>query len=421
MTHDLRERPSQLESELPTAAENSGILRSVAPPSMPPVRAEVDLDAVVANAKDVQALVGPARGVLAVLKADAYGHGLVPVARALERDGTVAALVVSSVNDALTLRGHSIELPIIALACHFGHKHGALLDAGITPVLASQADLEAFSRAARRRGSRVKAQVEIDTGMSRSGLREEDIEAFLRAVAQQTEVSIDGLCTQLASADTEPPTSAHRQLDVFERVCARFRAAGHQLAMIHAANTAATFRLPRSHFTHVRAGIALFGGDEPSGAVLRAAMRVTTHVVQLRSLAAGESVSYGEAWTATRATQIATLPVGYAHGYPRRLVGRAEVIVRGRRCPIVGSICMEMMMVDVTGVDVEVNDEVVLIGADGEAEIRLTELARAMGGIVEEILCFIPKSAVANYFSSYTAFRDSSELEETPSSEKPRS
>ena len=130
----------------------------------------------------------------------------------------------------------------------------------------------------------------------------------MQAVAEQSEITIDGLCTQLASADTEPPTSAHRQLDAFERECARFRAAGHEPSMIHAANSAATFRLPRSHFTHVRAGIALFGGDEPSGAVLRAAMRVTTHIVQLRSVAAGESVSYGETWTAARAAQIATLP-----------------------------------------------------------------------------------------------------------------
>jgi alanine racemase len=392
-----RDAQAMAKRELPTQDENTDVCRSVAPPSLPPVRAEVDLGAVIANARDIKALIGPERGVLAVLKADAYGHGLVPVAKALQRDGTVAAVVVSTVNDALALRSHDIELPVIALACEFGHKHGTLIDAGITPVLASQADLDGFLRAARRRGVRVAAHVELDTGMSRSGLREEDVEPFLRAVAQQSEITIDGLCTQLASADIEPPTSAHRQLDAFERECARFRAAGYEPSMIHAANTAATFRLPRSHFTHVRAGIALFGGDEPSGAVLRAAMRVTTHIVQLRSVAAGESVSYGEKWTATRAAQIATLPVGYAHGYPRRLRKQADVIVRGRRCPIVGSICMEMMMVDVTDVEVEVNDEVVLIGADGEAEIRVTELARAMGGIVEEILCFVPKSAVPNY------------------------
>jgi alanine racemase len=418
MKKDLQEMASLARPELRGNGEHTGVRRSVAPPSIPPMRAEVDLDAVVANARDVQALVGPSRGVLAVLKADAYGHGLVPVARALQRDGTIAALVVSSVRDGLALRKEGIELPIIALACRFGHKHGAVLDAGITPVLASRADLEAFSRAARARGSRVGVHVEIDTGMSRSGLRDEDVEPFLLALANHSEIIVAGLCTHLASADTNA-TSAHRQLDAFERICARFRAAGHQPSMVHAANTAATFRLPRSHFTHVRAGIALFGGDEPSGAVLRPAMRLTTHVVQLRSVAQGETVSYGETWRATRPAQIATLPVGYAHGYPRRLVGPAEVLVRGRRCPVVGSICMEMMMVDVTDVGVEIDDEVVLIGADGGAEIRITELARAMGGIVEEILCLIPKSAVPNYLSSPAASEESAELDSAPTSVRP--
>ncbi len=385
-------------------------MKSVAPPSMPPVSAEVDLDAVVANARDVQTLVGPTRGVLAVLKADAYGHGLVPVAKALQRDGTIAALVISTVSDGLTLRKEGIELPIIALACRFGRRHGIVLDAGITPVLASKADLEAFSRAAQSRGRTADVHVEIDTGMSRSGLHAEEVDPFLLALAGHPEIHIAGLCTQLASADTEPPTSANRQLDVFEQICAQFRAAGHHPTMVHAANTAATFRLPRSHFSHVRAGIALFGGDEPSGVVLRPAMRVTTHVVQLRSVAEGQTVSYGETWRAARASEIATLPVGYAHGYPRRLHGRAEVIVRGQRCPIVGSICMEMMMVDVTDIGAEIDDQVTLIGADGEAEIRLTELARAMGGIVEEILCFLPKSASANYLPLNAAPEESQEL-----------
>ncbi len=377
--------------------ETSGVHRSMAPPSLPPVGIEVNLDAVVANARAVQALVGPSRGVLAMLKADAYGHGLVSVARALQQDGTIAGVVVSSVRDAIALRKGGIALPVIALACRYASSHGALLDAGITPVLASKADLEAFDRAARKRGSRPSVHVEIDTGMSRSGLRDEEVAPFLLTLAKHPEIVVSGLCTHLASADADSPASAHRQLDAFERACAQFSAAGHKPTMVHAANTAATYRLARSHFTHVRVGIALFGGDEPSGAELLPAMRVTTHIVQLRSVGPGETVSYGEKWRAERPSQIATLPVGYAHGYPRRLCGRAEVLIRGQRCPIVGSICMEMIMVDVTDVGAEIGDEVVLVGADGTSEIRITELARAMDGIVEEILCVLPKSAARHY------------------------
>jgi alanine racemase len=359
---------------------------------------EVDLDAVAANARDMKAVVGPSCAVLAMLKADAYGHGIVPVGRVLEKSGAVAGIVVSSVRDGFALRRAGVTLPIVALSCRYAGRHARLLEARLTPVLAHADDLEAFARAARARGERVLAHVEIDCGMSRSGLREGEIEPFLSALEQLPEVVISGLCTQLSSADADHPTSAHRQLDAFERVCQRFRAAGHRPIMIHAANTAAASRLPRSHFTHVRVGVALYGGDEPSGIELRPAMRVTTRVVQLRSLVPGESVGYGETWKAKRPTRIATLPVGYAHGYPRRWAVPAEVLLRGRRCPVVGTICMEMTMVDVTDVEgIEVDDEVVLVGEQGACEIRVTELARAMGGIVEEFLCAVPKAALRTY------------------------
>jgi alanine racemase len=384
--------------ELDATEEYTGLHRSLVPPSIPPMRVEVNLDAVAANAQDVQAMVGPACGVLAMLKADAYGHGLLPVARALQRGGAIDGIVVSSARDALTLRKEGITLPIIALVCRYGERHGALIDAGVVPVLAGRADLDAFARAARQRGRSVPVHVEIDTGMSRSGLRAEDIDGFLGQLAKHPQLTVEGLCTQLASADEDPALGAHEQLDTFERACARFLAAGHRPTMIHAANTAATFRLPRSHFSHVRVGIALFGGDDPSGAELQPAMRVSTRIAQLRALAAGEAVGYGQTWRAERPSRIATLPIGYMHGYPRRLLQQAHVLVRGRRCPVVGTICMEMTMVDVTEVEeAAVDDPVVLVGRDGAAEIRVTELARAMNGIVEELLCGMPKTAARTY------------------------
>ncbi|MDP9034974.1 MAG: alanine racemase [Myxococcota bacterium] len=367
--------------------------------SVETMRVEVDLNAIVSNARDVQALVGPSTGVLAVMKADAYGHGLVPVARALERDRVVAGFVVTSLASGVSLRREGIDLPVIALIGQYGRGHSAVIEAGLTPVLASIADVESFALAARLLGRRIAAHVEVDTGMSRLGIREDEIARFLATLAACPEITITGLCTQLASADSDSPAPSHRQLDAFEQARDLFVAAGHRPTMVHAANTAATFRLPRSHFSHVRAGIALFGGDEPSGATLRPSMRLVTRVAQLRSIRAGEAVSYGEAWRAARPSQIATLPVGYAQGYPRRLSGRTEVLIRERRVPVVGSICMEMMMVDVTdlGDDVHVDDEVVLLGGSGVHEIRATDLARSMGGIVEEIFCGIPKTMVRTY------------------------
>jgi alanine racemase len=383
--------------------EPRGTLRSLVPPTIPPLYVEVNLDAVAENANEVRALVGPGCGVLAMLKADAYGHGLLPVARALERSGAIAGIVVSSVRDAVSLRRAAITLPIIALSSRYAGRHLRVIDAGITPVLGSLADLEAFSVAAHKRGVQVAAHVEIDSGLSRSGVQEAELGVFMQALVDRPDVVISGLCTQLASADAEQPTSAHRQLDTFERACWRFRAAGHRPSMIHAANTAAMARLPRSHFSHVRVGVALYGGDDPSGVELKPAMRVTTRVLNLRALEVGEFVGYGETWRADRPSLIATLPVGYAHGYPRRWLGHAEVLVRGRRCPVVGAICMEMTMIDVTDVvGVAIDDEVVLVGEHGDAEIRVTEIARAMGGIVEEFLCAVPRAGLLIYTGTST-------------------
>ena len=306
-------RRAALDQEMPDE-ERTGTRRSVLPSAeLDNVRVEVNLGAVVANARSVQALVGPSTGVLAVLKADAYGHGLVQVARVLERDRTIAGFVVTTLRDGQALRRDGVEVPIVGMICNFGSDHGAVLDARLTPVLASTYDLEAFAASARERGITAEAHVEIDTGMSRLGVREDEIAAFLESAAAHPEIVVSGLCTHLASADDASAATAHRQLDAFERAHARFRDAGHQPTMVHAANTAATFRLPRAHFSHVRTGVAIFGGDEPSGARLRPAMRVVTRVARLRSIDAGAAVSYGEKWRASRPSRIATLPVGYAH------------------------------------------------------------------------------------------------------------
>jgi alanine racemase len=381
-------------SDAEDADEVSVIRRTVVPRAAAATRVEVDLDAVVANLHDVKARVGPQTGVLAVLKADAYGHGTVAVARALESDAKVAGFLVTTVDDALLLRSEAICSPVLVMVPSYAGRHADVLDANVQPVLGGANELEPFARAARNRRGRASVHVKIDTGMARMGVREDALEGFLVAARNHPEIVISGLCTHLASADAQSPITTLRQLDAFDRACAQVRAAGHAPTVFHASNTAATFRHPRSHFTHVRTGIALFGGDGPSGVALRPAMRFVTRVAQLRWIHAGETVSYGERWRAERATRIATIPVGYGHGYPRRLSGTGRVLVRGRSCPVVGTICMEMMLVDVTdlGADVHVDDDVVLIGTQGSEEISAIDVARQVDGIVEEIFCGIPKS-----------------------------
>ena len=370
-------------------------------PALPKTRVVVDLAAVAANMGEVVRFVGRETGTLAVLKADAYGHGLVPIARTLQDCTEVSGLVVTSVRDGLTLRQQHIGLPILVMTPSYGDQHEALLDADLTPVLTSLADVAPFARAAGMFG-RADVHVKIDTGMARLGLREQQVDEFLDAIAKEKRLRIVGLCTHLSSADATLDDATTRQLEAFAGIRRRFEADGHALSVVHASNTAATFRYPASHFSHVRTGIALFGGDEPSGVSMQPALRVVTEIAQLRTLTTGDPVSYGGTWQARRPTVVATLPFGYASGYPRRLAGRGEVLVGGQRCPVVGHVCMEMMMIDVTDVaGAAPGDEVVLLGTQGEDAISADEIALRTGGIVEELFCGLSHNLSREYLSPH--------------------
>ncbi len=381
--------------------DDVSVVRRVAlrPPFDDINRVIVDLEAIVENLRDLKARLAPATGVLAVLKADAYGHGTVAVARALDREPALAGFVVTSVSDGLLLRREGVRNPIVLMTPTLAGAHDAVLAARLTPAVASIAELELLAGAARLRGKRAAVHVKLDTGMSRLGVRDNALDPFLAAAAASPELTIQGLCTHLSSADADDHGSTHRQLDAFARARARFEAAGHRPTVLHASNTAAIYRHPSAHLTHVRTGIALFGGDAPSGASLRPALRVLSRVAQLRDLEQGDPVSYGERWRAPRRSRVATVPLGYAHGYPRRLLGRGEVLVHGRRCPVVGAICMEMMVVDVTEVEGEVaiGDDVVLLGPQGNDAISADELARRIDGIVEEVFCGLSRSVPRHY------------------------
>lgn len=379
-------------------AEITRVRRSVLPaPAPAPMRVEVDLDAIADNARAVQARVGAGTGVLAMLKANAYGHGLAPVATELDRDGTVAGFVVTSVVDALVLEGLRVARPIVCMPSTWEGRHEEVLARGIVPVIGSHADLQRFAHVARRLPGRSRVHLKLDTGMARLGIREDGIEEALALLRAAPWIAIDGVCTHLATADETDVSGTGRQLEAFAQMRARLLALGHRPAMTHAANTAATWRHPRARFDHVRTGIALFGGDAPSGARLAPALRFVTQIVQLRTVRAGETVSYGERWRAARPSVVATLPVGYAQGYPRRGAG-AEALVHGRHCPVIGTVCMEMMLVDVTDLArPAVGDEVVLLGDQGEASIPVSAVADRIDGIVEEIFCGLSREMPREY------------------------
>jgi len=353
-----------------------------------PTRAEIDLDALRANATWVNRHIGAAQ-LLAVIKADAYGHGAVTIARALAAT-EASALCVSLTEEGFELRGAGIAGPILVMGGIYGTAHDDVLAHDLTPVVFDLGDVEAFARSGRSVGVHVK----IDTGMSRLGVRPEHLGEFLDGCARFPGIRIEGLMTHLATADSDAEL-VHLQLARFAAEIPRVRAAAGGPLLLHAANTAGTLGFPEAHLDAVRPGLALYGGGHPE---LKPVLRLVTCIAALRDLQPGDTVSYGAYFRATRPTRVATLPVGYADGYPRRLAAPvaarpADVLVRGRRCPIVGSVCMDMLMVDVTALGelATVGDEVVLIGTQGGERITAAELAERAGLIEYEITCGISK------------------------------
>jgi alanine racemase len=338
----------------------------------------------------VQAAVGPEVGLLAVVKADAYGHGALACARALERK--VWGFGVSLVEEGVELRRGGIEAPIVVLGSFYGLSHRDVVAYRLTPVVGDEADLERFARAADELSApRVAIHLKIDTGMSRLGVRPESLPRFLETLARTSTVELTGLCTHLGSAESPEPTRTEEQLAVFARARETIAASGLRPTVTHVANSAGTARFEAARFDLVRPGIALFAASELYPG-LTPVMTLKSRVVALREVPAGTRVSYGEFYATSANARIATVPIGYADGYSRRATGRAQALVGGQRVPVVGAITMDMCMVDVTAVEgVKLGDEVVLLGAQGGARIGVGELAEWSGTIEWEVLCSISK------------------------------
>jgi alanine racemase len=363
--------------------------------------AEVDLSALRGNADVLRARLGPGVGILAVVKADAYGHGAVVCARALER--RVWGFGVSLVEEGVEIRRAGVEAPILVLGAAYGLEHRDVLAYRLTPVLGAASDLARFRHAADELGiDRVDVHLKIDTGMARLGLRPgPELEQFCDALAATPGIALSGLMTHFACADDADESISRTQLARFEDARAALRLRGHDPTLLHVANSAGLVRFPESRHGLVRPGLALYGLS-PSPTVmipgLRPVLSLRSRVVALREITTGEPVSYGGLFLAARPTRVATVPVGYADGYTRRLTGKAEVLVKGRRCKVIGAITMDMCLVDVTDLEApSLGDEVVLLGAQGGERITAEELAEQSGTISWEILTGIGKRVPRYY------------------------
>ncbi len=367
---------------------------------MRPTYAEVDLSAVESNVRQVIERVRPAQ-VMAVVKANAYGHGAVEVARVAVAAGA-AYLGVALVEEGIALRDAGVDAPILVFGGFFDDQVEAFVERRLQATLFDLHSAEVLDQAAQRSGGRHPVHVKLDTGMGRVGVDWRQAVDFLEQVRRMEGLEVVGLMTHLATADERDKTFARTQLCRFREAIRSLEESGVQIPIKHAANSAAILDLPEAWFDLVRLGVMLYGyypSEETSESIpVVPAMRLVSHVIYLKTVAAGTPVSYGRRYTTEKETRIATVPIGYADGYNRLLSNQGEVLIRGRRFPVVGRVCMDQIMVDVgLTSDVRIGDEVVLLGRQGDAEIPIWEICRKLGTIPYEVTCWVSSRVPRRY------------------------
>ncbi len=358
---------------------------------MAPARAIVDLDAIVSNYRHVRERVGSGRTVYAVVKADAYGHGATAVARRLAEAG-VDRFVVANAEEGMALRRAGI-LGEILMLCHAEPSDLAMHRAyGLTPTLYDLTQARSLVLAARGLSEPLNVQLEIDAGLGRAGIRPEALDEVIELLRGDSRVRLSGTYANFSSASDPSSPDTDRQIAVFEAGIGRLRASGVAPGLVHLANSAGVMAHPRSWLDGVRPGLALYG-VAPSPAIggdgLVPAMTVEARITSVRRVPAGTPLGYGGRFVTARDTTVAVLPIGYADGYRRCLSGRTDVLLRGRRAPVVGAVSMDVTLVDATGIGVERGDRAILLGRDGDDAVTAWDLARAADTIPYEILCGI--------------------------------
>ena len=361
-----------------------------------PTWAEIDLDALSENLGVIRKQVGPEVKIMAAVKADAYGHGAVRCARRLEAEG-VDWFGVALPEEGIELRASGITKPILCLGGFWAGQENACLRRNLTPVVYRIDMIESFDRAAREADVVADVHVKIDTGMGRLGVRHDDVAQFCEALSSFPNIRVDGLMTHLAAADDpEQEDFTKAQLERFELAVKLFRGRGFKPSYIHAANSAAAFAYPKGRGNLVRPGGTLYGFSRdvlpPNIATppLRPVMSLRSRIMLLKTIGKGEKLGYGCSFETSRDSLIATVPIGYDDGYRRALSNRGRVIVRGKFAPVVGRVSMDMTLIDVTDVsDVSLNDQVTLLGRDGDLSITAEEVALHAGTISYEITCGI--------------------------------
>jgi alanine racemase len=367
--------------------------------------AEINLSNLRHNVQALRSLLKPDVQLMAVVKADAYGHGALPCTQAV-LDAGADTLGVGIVSEGIELREQGIQAPIQVLVGIFPDEVDDLIQHNLTTTLYSRSLAETLAQRASLLGKEVGVHIKVDTGMGRLGIAPEQLPALVEFINGLKNIRIESIFTHFSSADNADPGFTQNQIKSFQSSLNLLKKAKLNVPLAHCANSAALLQFPESQYDLVRPGIALYGASPAPGLAtvinslttknkkfsLRPVMQWKTRILSINSLPPGSSVSYGKKFVTQRDSRIATLPVGYADGLERLLTNRMQVLVRGHKTPQVGTICMDMAMIDVTDISgVQEGDEVVLFGQQGKESITADEMAEQAGTLSYEILCGVGK------------------------------
>ena len=362
------------------------------------IQAEIDLDAMTYNLEHIKKNLKPGTKIIAVLKADGYGHGAVPLGKRIQQDPSVWGIAVATVEEGIELREAGITSPILILGYTYQEDYQKIVDMDFRPAVFKKSMAQELSKAAVRARKTLKIHIKIDTGMTRIGYRnvETDVPEILE-ISRLPGIEVEGIFTHFARADETDIAPARIQYEKFQEFLHALEEKGLSISMKHCSNSAGIIRMQEANLDAVRAGIILYGlypspEVEQEPVPLKPLMSLRSHIAYIKTVEPGVEISYGGIFTTTRKTRGATIPVGYADGYARGLSNKGSVLIRGKRAPILGRVCMDQFMVDVTDIpEARELDQVTLLGRDQKDCITMEELGDLSGRFNYEFACCISK------------------------------
>lgn len=368
--------------------------------------ASINLDAVEENFHLMKRNLKEETQMIAVVKTDAYGHGALPIAKHVEEYTYVWGFATATVEEAAALRNNGIKKPILILGYSFEEDYEMLVNLEIRPAVFKYATAKALSDTAQKIGKKIKIHLALDTGMTRIGFPDQaETVSVIKEIVNLPGLEVEGLFTHFARADETDKTHALLQLSRYQNFVEQLEQAGVSIPMKHCSNSAGLMELPEAHLDAVRPGISIYGiypSDEMDREQmkLKPVMEWKTHIVYIKDVAPGVAISYGGTYVTDHPMRVATIPVGYGDGYPRSLSNKGYVLIHGKKAPILGRVCMDQFMVDVTDIPAEEMDEVTLMGVDGEETLSVDILGELSGRFPYEFVCDVGKRVPRVYIKN---------------------